>query len=49
MKQFYIIDLLEEYPNVNFYSIRLEDDELTELNGFSKSFLSDVSMMRTLM
>ena len=31
MKQFYQIDLIEEYPNVNFYSIRLEDEELTEL------------------
>ena len=34
MKQFYQIDLVEEYPNVNFYSIHLEDEELTELERF---------------
>ena len=38
MKQFYQIDLVEEYPNVNFYSIRLEDKELTELESFFEKF-----------
>ena len=38
MKQFYQIDLVEEYPNVNFYSIRLEDEELTELERFFEKF-----------
>lgn len=38
MKQFYQIDLIEEYPNVNFYSIRLEDGELTELEKFFEKF-----------
>ena len=38
MKQFYQIDLVEEYPNVNFYSIRLEDEELTELEMFFEKF-----------
>lgn len=38
MKQFYQIDLIEEYPNVNFYSIRLEDEELTELERFFEKF-----------
>ena len=38
MKQFYQIDLIEEYPNVNFYSIRLEDEELTELEKFFEKF-----------
>lgn len=38
MKQYYQIELLEEYPNVNFYSIRLEDEELTELERFFEKF-----------
>ena len=38
MKQYYQIDLVEEYPNVNFYSIRLEDEELTELERFFEKF-----------
>ncbi len=30
MKQEYSIELLEEYENVNFYSIRMAGEELTE-------------------
>ena len=31
MKQEYSIELLEEYEKVNFYSIRMAGEELTEL------------------
>jgi hypothetical protein len=34
MKQEYKIELLEEYENVNFYSIHLERKELTEMEAF---------------
>ena len=38
MKQYYHIDLVEEHPNVNFYSIQLEGEELTELERFFEKF-----------
>ena len=38
MKQEYSIELLEEYDKVNFYSIRMKDAELTELEAFFKKF-----------
>ena len=38
MKQEYSIELLEEYDNVNFYSIRMAGEELTELEAFFEKF-----------
>ena len=38
MKQEYSIELLEEYENVNFYSIRMAGEELTELEAFFEKF-----------
>jgi hypothetical protein len=38
MKQEYSIELVEEYENVNFYSIHLKDEELTELENFFVKF-----------
>lgn len=38
MKQEYSIELLEEYENVNFYSIRIAGKELTELEAFFEKF-----------
>lgn len=38
MKQEYRIELLEEYENVNFYSIRMAGKELTELEAFFEKF-----------
>ena len=34
MKQEYCMELLEEYDNVNFYSIKMAGKELTELEAF---------------
>ena len=34
----YTIELLEEYDNVNFYSIRLAGEELTEVEAFFEKF-----------
>jgi len=38
MKQEYSIELLEEYDKVNFYSIRMNNAELTELEAFFEKF-----------
>lgn len=38
MKQDYTIELLEEYDEVNFYSIRLDGEELTEVEAFFEKF-----------
>ena len=38
MKQEYSIELLEEYDKVNFYSIRMSGNELTELEAFFEKF-----------
>ena len=38
MKQEYSIELLEEYENVNFYSIRMAGEELTEMEAFFEKF-----------
>ena len=38
MAQRYSIELLEEYDNINFYSIHLEGEELTELERFFEKF-----------
>lgn len=38
MKQEFSIELLEEYENVNFYSIKLNGEELTELEAFFEKF-----------
>lgn len=38
MAQRYSIELLEEYDNINFYSIHIEGEELTELERFFEKF-----------
>ena len=38
MKREYSIELLEEYEKVNFYSIKLNGEELTELEIFFEKF-----------
>ncbi len=38
MKQEYSIELVEEYDNVNFYSIHLVGEELTEVEAFFEKF-----------
>ena len=38
MRQEYCIELLEEYDKVNFYSIRMHNAELTELEAFFEKF-----------
>lgn len=38
MVQRYTIELIEEYDNINFYSIHLEGEELTELERFFEKF-----------
>lgn len=38
MEQKYTIELIEEYENVNFYSIHLNNEELAELERFFKKF-----------
>ncbi len=38
MRLEYTIELLEEYENVNFYSIRLAGEELTEVEAFFEKF-----------
>jgi len=38
MTQKYSVELVEEYDKVNFYSIHLQDEELTELERFFEKF-----------
>ena len=38
MKQEYHIELIEEHELVNFYSIHLEEEELSELERFFEKF-----------
>lgn len=38
MKQEYTIELVEEYENVNFYSIHIDGKELTEMESFFEKF-----------
>ena len=38
MRQEYSVELIEEYEKVNFYSIRMKDAELTELEAFFEKF-----------
>lgn len=38
MRQEYSVELIEEYEKVNFYSIRMKDAELTELESFFEKF-----------
>ena len=38
MKQEYSIELLEENDKVNFYSIKMAGEELTELEAFFEKF-----------
>jgi hypothetical protein len=33
-RQKYTIELVEEYENINFYSIHIEGEELTEVESF---------------
>lgn len=38
MSQSYSIELLEEYDKINFYSIHLDEEELTEVERFFEKF-----------
>ena len=38
MRQEYSVELIEEYEKFNFYSIRMKDAELTELEAFFEKF-----------
>ncbi len=38
MKQKYTIELVEEHDTVNFYSIHLDEEELSELERFFEKF-----------
>ena len=38
MKQKYTIELVEEHDAVNFYSIHLDEEELSELERFFEKF-----------
>ena len=38
MKQKYSLELVEQHPSVNFYSIKLDEQELTELERFFEKF-----------
>ena len=38
MEQKYHIELIEEHDHVNFYSIHLEEEELSELERFFEKF-----------
>lgn len=38
MEQRYSIELIEEYENINFYSVLLDGNELTELERFFEKF-----------
>ena len=38
MEQRYTIELIEEHEQVNFYSIKLEEEELAELDRFFEKF-----------
>lgn len=49
MQQKYHIELVEEHDAVNFYSIHLEEEELSELERFLRNFRKAVDMMKRLM
>ncbi len=38
MEQKYNIELIEEYEDINFYSIHLEGEELSEFENFFEKF-----------
>lgn len=38
MEQKYNIELIEEYEDINFYSIHLEGEELAEFENFFEKF-----------
>lgn len=44
MKQEYTIELVEEYDNVNFYSIHLEGEALTEMEASLRNSPLGVNM-----
>lgn len=48
MTRKYSIELIEEHDAVNFYSIQLADEELSELERFFEKFLRAVSTTRIL-
>ena len=41
MNRKYTIELIEEYDAVNFYSIHLDDEELSELERFFPDFVTE--------
>lgn len=49
MQQKYHIELVEEHDAVNFYSVHLEEEELSELERFLRNFRKAVDMMKRLM
>ncbi len=49
MRRNYYIDLVEEHSNVNFYSIHLESEELSEFERFLINSLLEVNMTKILM
>lgn len=46
MTQKYFVELIEEHEAANFYSVHLNDEELSELERFLKNSLKDVFMMK---
>lgn len=48
MQQKYNIELVEEHNAVNFYSIHLDEEELSELERFFKSFQKVANTMKRL-
>lgn len=49
MQQKYHIELVEEHDAVNFYSVHLEEEELSELERFLRNSRKAVDMMKRLM
>ncbi len=47
MTQKYSIELIEEHDAVNFYSVLLDKEELSELERFLRNFLKDAVMTKT--
>lgn len=43
MKQNYYIELIEEHPMANFYSIHLDEEELCELERFFEKYSDDTA------
>ena len=44
MEQKYNIELIEEYEDINFYSIHLEGEELSEFENFFEKFKNSLNL-----